>query len=474
MGVEKQIRRVSLTVPPERAGQKVDTLLRKALGLSGTVIRRIKWLPDGILLDGERVFTSRRAEPGQVLTVRLSDPERRSGVVPAPGPLDIVYEDGDMLVLNKAPGVLVHPGAGHFDDTIGNFLLDYYDRTGVEADFHPVHRLDKGTSGLIVAAKHPHAQEVLKNQLHTAEFRRIYLAVCLGGPAEEAGTVDAPIGMAEGSIVARAVGPDGLPARTHYRVLERRGDRALVRLDEIFQSIRLIRQCRQENDLCIAVIHGGNEQNPVPSPRQQRTYRAFADFGANAVINFHQHCPQGFEIRNGVPILYSPGNFLFPAGNFENESCRDIPWWYGYMPQLHFDRKGVYSMVLHPYRTEFRPWKIHLLEGEKRKKFFEYLSRLCAILGSEEEMRRFFEAWCAKEWRGAVASLMHGLCPEHSPESQSVRKRLWLRNIHTCESHNEAFSTICRLLEKREADTKEIRAHIEKIIAFQEYFSSRT
>ena len=229
--VEKQIRRVSLTVPPERAGQKVDTLLRKALGLSGTVIRRLKWLEDGILLDGERVFTSRRAEPGQVLTVRLSDPERRSGVVPAPGPLDIVYEDGDMLVLNKAPGVLVHPGAGHFDDTIGNFLLDYYDRTGVEADFHPVHRLDKGTSGLMVAAKHPHAQEVLKNQLHTAEFRRIYLAVCLGGPAEEAGTVDAPIGMAEGSIVARAVGPDGLPARTHYRVLERRGDRALVRLE---------------------------------------------------------------------------------------------------------------------------------------------------------------------------------------------------------------------------------------------------
>ena len=230
MGVEKQIRRVSLTVPPERAGQKVDTLLRKALGLSGTVIRRIKWLPDGILLDGERVFTSRRAEPGQVLTVRLSDPERRSGVVPAPGPLDIIYEDGDMLVLNKAPGVLVHPGAGHFDDTIGNFLLDYYDRTGVEADFHPVHRLDKGTSGLMVAAKHPHAQEVLKNQLHTAEFRRIYLAVCLGGPAEEAGTVDAPIGMAEGSIVARAVRPDGLPARTHYRVLRRAGDRVLVRL----------------------------------------------------------------------------------------------------------------------------------------------------------------------------------------------------------------------------------------------------
>ena len=228
---ERQVRRVCLTVPPERAGQKVDTLLRKELGLSGTVIRRIKWLPDGILLDGMRVFTSCRVEPGQVLSVRLSDPEVRSGVVPAPGPLDIVYEDGDLLVVNKAPGVLVHPGTGHFSDTIGNFLMEYYKNQGIEADFHPVHRLDKGTSGLLVVAKHPHAQERLKGQLHTAEFRRTYLAVCLGSPPAEAGEVDAPIGMAEGSILARAVRPDGLPARTRYQVLKRQGDRTLVRLE---------------------------------------------------------------------------------------------------------------------------------------------------------------------------------------------------------------------------------------------------
>ncbi len=228
---ERQVRRVCLTVPPERAGQKVDTLLRKELGLSGTVIRRIKWLPDGILLDGTRVFTSCRVEPGQVLSVRLSDPEVRSGVVPAPGPLDIVYEDGDLLVVNKAPGVLVHPGTGHFSDTIGNFLMEYYKNQGIEADFHPVHRLDKGTSGLLVVAKHPHAQERLKGQLHTAEFRRTYLAVCLGSPPAEAGEVDAPIGMAEGSILARAVRPDGLPAKTRYQVLKRQGNLTLVRLE---------------------------------------------------------------------------------------------------------------------------------------------------------------------------------------------------------------------------------------------------
>ena len=224
-------RRLTLRVPPQRSGQKVDTLLRGELGLSGTVIRRIKWLEDGILLDGERVFTSRRVEAGQILSVRLTGPEPRSGVVPAPGPLDVVYEDGDIIVLNKPAGVLVHPGAGHFADTLGNYLMDYYRRQGSGADFHPVHRLDKGTSGLLVVAKHPHAQERLKGQLHTPSFRRRYLAVCAGIPPAPEGEVDAPIGRAEGSLVARVVRPDGQPAKTCYRVLAAGGGRSLVELE---------------------------------------------------------------------------------------------------------------------------------------------------------------------------------------------------------------------------------------------------
>ena len=224
-------RRLELTVGPEEAGVRVDTLLRSRLHLSGTVIRRIKWLPDGILADGERVNTRYLPRPGQVLSVRLSDPERRSGIVPAPGPLDIVYEDGDLIVLNKAPGVAVHPGPGHFDDTLGNFLLDYYEKAGVEGDFHPVHRLDRGTSGLLAVAKHPHAQEVLKQQLHTAAFRRTYLAVCRGVPEPAAGVIDAPLGPRPGSLVEQMARPDGKAARTRYRVREDLGDRALVELE---------------------------------------------------------------------------------------------------------------------------------------------------------------------------------------------------------------------------------------------------
>lgn len=157
------IRYLTLTIGPSLAGLEVNTLLRRNLFLSGTVLRRVKRLEDGICLDGVRVNVRTRVEEGQTLSVRLTIP---GGIahppIPAAGPLDIVHEDADLVVINKAPGILVHPGHGHFNDTVGNFLMDHYRQTGEDTGFHPVHRLDKGTSGLLVIAKHPHSQEQLK------------------------------------------------------------------------------------------------------------------------------------------------------------------------------------------------------------------------------------------------------------------------------------------------------------------------
>jgi 23S rRNA pseudouridine1911/1915/1917 synthase len=127
--------------------------------------------------------------------------------------------------------VLIHPSHGHFDDTIGNFLMWYWQQTEEESGFHPVHRLDKGTTGLLVVAKHPHGQEKLKNQLHTGAFRRRYLAVCEGHPEPGYATIDAPIGMVDGSLMQREIRPDGQASRTHYRVLSTHGPRALVELE---------------------------------------------------------------------------------------------------------------------------------------------------------------------------------------------------------------------------------------------------
>lgn len=227
----ERIRRLDWIVDADSEGVRVDTLLRSRLHLSGTVIRRIKWMEDGILVDGQRVNTRFVPKVGQTLSARLSLPQRLSGVIPAHGELDIVYEDEDIIVVNKAAGVSVHPGPGHYKDTLGNFLVDYYQRTGQPADFHPVHRLDRGTSGLLVSAKHAHAQERLKAQLHTPDFRRIYLAVCEGEPVPGTGEVDAPIGPVDGSLMAQQVREDGKSARTHYEVMETTGGRTLLRLE---------------------------------------------------------------------------------------------------------------------------------------------------------------------------------------------------------------------------------------------------
>ena len=270
-------RRLALTVTPELAGIKVDTLLKRHLQLSGTVVRRVKWLEDGILVDGRRVNTRFCPAVGQVLSVRLSDPVRNSGIVPASGPLDIVYEDEDLIVLNKAAGVPVHPGPGHFSDTLGNFLVDYYEKTGQEADFHPVHRLDRGTSGLLVAAKHPHAQEVLKNQLHTPEFRRVYLAVCEGVPAPPSGVIDAPLGPRPGSLMEQMVRPDGKPARTKYGVLRRWGGRALVSLELETGRTHQIRvhMAHIGHPLTGDFLYGTEDQALIPRPALHSGYLSF-------------------------------------------------------------------------------------------------------------------------------------------------------------------------------------------------------
>ena len=221
-------RRLELTVGPVDQGKSVNTLLRRELGLSGGAVRRAKGIPGGITLDGAPVFTNAQVLPGQTLSVQVGGFGPAERLVPTPGPLPIVYEDADLLVLDKPAGLTVHPGPGHRHDSLGNFLIYYYDRIGLLADFHPVNRLDRGTSGLMAVAKHPHAHEQLGRALHTGAFRRGYLAVCQGTPSPRQGTIDRPIARAEDSPIRREIRPNGAPARTHYRVLGMQEERSLL------------------------------------------------------------------------------------------------------------------------------------------------------------------------------------------------------------------------------------------------------
>ena len=219
-------------VAPEDAGLPVKTLLRQRMGLSTNLLRRLKQTPGGILLEGCPVTVRAEVQPGQVLAV-LRQPEsgKESRVAAQSGTLDIVYEDADLLVINKPAGMPVHPSPGHDSNTLANFVMGYYQSRGLDLLFHPINRLDRGTSGLICIAKTQIAAQRLGVALQKREIRRTYQAVVAGGPGmPAAGTVNLPIGRKPGVGIAREVRADGERAVTHFRVLERHAHAILLEL----------------------------------------------------------------------------------------------------------------------------------------------------------------------------------------------------------------------------------------------------
>ncbi len=222
------MRYLEFTVTEQDEGRRVDSLLRSH-GLSTSAIRRSKHREHGLLVDGEDIYTSYLLHAGQVVAI-LADDKTPSDIVPNDGPVNILYEDADLLVVDKPAALAVHPCSGSWEDSLGARLVHYYHLIGLKADFHPVHRLDKGTSGLMVVAKHPAAQHILTKQLHSGDFLREYLAVCEGYPSPPAGLVDAPLGRSDDSYIRQEVRPDGKPARTHYEILDRNGPYSLLRL----------------------------------------------------------------------------------------------------------------------------------------------------------------------------------------------------------------------------------------------------
>lgn len=216
-------------VSPSEDGLTAEQLLRRVLRLSKTKQKRAKFAPDGLLLDGVRVRSTDRVHAGQLLSVHV--PELETGAtVPTEGALALLYEDAWYLVVNKPAGLPVHPGPGHYADTLGNRLAWYAAQRGEPFVLRLVNRLDRGTSGLLVAAKSAAAQEALAKQLHTGAFRREYRAITVGVPPAETGEITLPIGRVPGTLNVYRPAPDGLAARTHYRVLETRGERALLAL----------------------------------------------------------------------------------------------------------------------------------------------------------------------------------------------------------------------------------------------------
>ena len=221
------MRTLTLTVDEAWDGSTVKHLLRARLHMAEGLIARIKLRETGLMRNGERVFTTARLHTGDVLCVEIGDVGAVNEALPIAAPLTFVYEDEDIAVLNKSPDMAVHGSTGGHGCTVANALAALWGR---ETAFHPVSRLDRGTSGLMVIAKSAYVHDLLRRTLHTDAFWREYLALARGEFPDDFGTVDLPVGRDIGAPTKRAVMPDGQPSRTEYTVLERFPTGALLRV----------------------------------------------------------------------------------------------------------------------------------------------------------------------------------------------------------------------------------------------------
>ena len=193
-------------------------VLKAHLHFSTHAIARLTRTEGGIRLNGEHIRTVDTVHTGDVLTVQTGD-QRLPRTAPIPGnwPLPIVWEDGHLLVVDKPAGMAVHTSSLQPDTPTVAGALAY--ARGSDFIFHPVNRLDKGTTGLMVVAKSGYIHDLLRRALHSDDFYREYRGICVNCPQPPSGTIDAPIGRDETSLVRRCIRPDGVSAISHYEVL---------------------------------------------------------------------------------------------------------------------------------------------------------------------------------------------------------------------------------------------------------------
>lgn len=223
--------RIEYITTPADEGSTLGGLARRRMGVSASLLRQLKWIEGGILLDGRPVFVNVKPRPGQVISLMTGRRGLSERVTPQEGPLDIVYEDELLLIINKPCGMAVHPSPGHPEGTLANYLAGLYQKRGEEQTFHAINRLDRGTGGLMCVAKTKYSANLLENALHNGDITRRYLAVCDGRPEPPSGVIDLPIGRAEGYGIKRAVDTvNGQRAVTHYETLEKGPTRSLLGL----------------------------------------------------------------------------------------------------------------------------------------------------------------------------------------------------------------------------------------------------
>ena len=298
-----QIKQLCAQIEPEQSGQRLDQALAQ-LFPDYSRSRLQQWVKEGLVKVDGRACRSRDKVLGgeQVeLEARL---EEQVECNPQSIPLDLVFEDEHLLVINKPAGLVVHPAVGNRDGTLQNALLNHdpnliqLPRAGI------VHRLDKETSGLLVVARTPMAHKTLVEQLQAREVKREYRAIAKG-VLVAGGTVDAPIGRHPVHRVKQAVVPGGKPAITHYRVLERFAHHSYLRVNLETGRTHQIRvhMAHIRHALVGDPVYGGRLQMPAAaSPEMQNALRKFRRQALHARRLGLNHPATGEWVEWEVPV----------------------------------------------------------------------------------------------------------------------------------------------------------------------------
>src|SRR5690606_28242771 len=196
-------------VQEKEKGKTVRDVLRNRYRFSRRFFRRLKE-SGGVTVNGRPAFLTARVEEGDLLQVKL--PEERTDIPPQPVSFTVVHEDEDLVVIDKPPGLVVHPTKDYREHTLANGLVYRCTARGEAHAVHPVTRLDKDTSGLLVIAKHAYAHDFLAAQMARRRYLRGYLAVVHGEVPEETGVIDAPIARCPDRPARRCVMEGGAPA----------------------------------------------------------------------------------------------------------------------------------------------------------------------------------------------------------------------------------------------------------------------
>ena len=211
-------------------GRKIGDFLREK-GYSRHLIRQLKETEDGLLRNAQPTFTTVALKAGDRIRVRLLEKaEGSEAIMPAPLPFEIVYEDEDLLVVNKPADMPIHPSFQNHGNTLADALTWHYQQHGEDFVYRCINRLDRDTTGLLIVAKHLLSASILSDMVGKREIHREYLAIVKGIPPEN-GTISAPISRKKGSAILREVNFEtGEPAVTHFARLEIRNGLSLVSL----------------------------------------------------------------------------------------------------------------------------------------------------------------------------------------------------------------------------------------------------